>query len=84
VHSFFDTPPWIFFAKKMAENLYIRKEKREVSLLRDNAETRYKTLIAECPQVIQRVPQYHIASYLGVTPESLSRIRKLRSATRDR
>jgi len=42
----------------------------------DDAETRYKKLIENKPTLFQRVPQYLIASYLNVTPESLSRIRK--------
>jgi CRP-like cAMP-binding protein len=41
----------------------------------DTATDRYEKLIATYPRLIQRVPQYMVASYLGVTPESLSRIR---------
>lgn len=40
------------------------------------AEDRYVHLRATRPDLLQRVPQYHIASYLGITPQSLSRIRK--------
>ncbi|MFK8055919.1 MAG: Crp/Fnr family transcriptional regulator [Saprospiraceae bacterium] len=39
-------------------------------------EQRYENLLLERPDLLQRVPQYHLASYLGVKPESLSRIRK--------
>lgn len=39
-------------------------------------EERYKNLIETRPDLLQRVPQYHLASYLGIQPESLSRIRK--------
>ena len=39
-------------------------------------EERYKSLLETRPDLIQRIPQYHLASYLGVKPESLSRIRK--------
>lgn len=39
-------------------------------------EQRYEKLLNERPDLLQRVPQYHLASYLGVKPESLSRIRK--------
>ena len=45
-------------------------------LLLSDAMTRYKKFLAEEPQLLQRVPQYMIASYLGMTPETLSRIRK--------
>ena len=39
-------------------------------------EARYKNLIESRPELLERVPQYYLASYLGVKPESLSRIRK--------
>lgn len=39
-------------------------------------EERYKNLLETRPDLIQRIPQYHLASYLGIKPESLSRIRK--------
>lgn len=39
-------------------------------------EQRYENLLKERPDLLQRVPQYHLASYIGVKPESLSRIRK--------
>lgn len=42
----------------------------------ESAETRYLDLLSKNPSIAQRVSQYHIASYLGITPESLSRLRK--------
>ncbi len=44
--------------------------------LTKNPEERYKMLQQTRPELLQRVPQYHLASFLGVQPESLSRIRK--------
>jgi CRP-like cAMP-binding protein len=41
-----------------------------------SAEERYLKIVKECPGLIQRVPQYQLASYLGIQPETLSRIRK--------
>jgi CRP-like cAMP-binding protein len=41
-----------------------------------SAEERYKKLVEERPDLIQRIPQYQLAGYLGIQPESLSRIRK--------
>lgn len=77
VLSFFEKElHWIQFSKKMVEKLYFRKESRELSFLKDSPQERYQKLIVEFPGLIQRVPQYHIASYLGIAPESLSRIRK--------
>lgn len=46
-------------------------------------EERYRRLAAENPALLQRLPQYHIANYLGVTPETLSRIRARMGAARN-
>jgi CRP-like cAMP-binding protein len=48
---------------------------RLLSLLKDKPFFRYQQLLAENPAIFQRIPQYYIASYLGITPVSLSRIR---------
>ena len=42
----------------------------------ETPDEKYRTLIEEKPHLLQRLPQYHIAAYIGVTPETLSRIRK--------
>ncbi len=46
------------------------------NFITNSPEERYKNLINTKPELLQRVAQHQIASYLGVTPESLSRIRK--------
>ncbi|HEY5959909.1 MAG TPA: Crp/Fnr family transcriptional regulator [Polyangiaceae bacterium] len=46
-----------------------------LSRIKDSPRERYEALVREHPDVIQRVPQHYIASYLGITPVSLSRIR---------
>jgi CRP-like cAMP-binding protein len=56
--------------------LYVRRTKREFSFITQSAEERYLTLMASHSQIIQHVPQKHIASYLGIKAESLSRIRR--------
>ncbi len=55
--------------------IYINNFERTVSLLLDSAETRYLKLLTTRPEIIQRVPLYMVASYLGITPEALSRVR---------
>ncbi|TNE81361.1 MAG: Crp/Fnr family transcriptional regulator [Bacteroidetes bacterium] len=60
----------------MAEQLYLQWHEKSKSLLMDNATERYLKLIQNRAELPQRVPQYLIAEYLGITPESLSRIRK--------
>lgn len=68
-------PGWTRFSKKMTEWLYMRKEQRELDFLKLSAEERYRKFLVEFPRFDQRISQYHIASYLGLAPESLSRIR---------
>lgn len=46
-----------------------------VSRIKDNPEKRYRDLIEQYPEIVRRVPQHHIASFLGITSVSLSRIR---------
>ena len=52
------------------------KDQRIVSALSANAEERYLQFLATYPSIVRRVPQAMLASYLGITPETLSRIRK--------
>ena len=67
---------WQALGRILAEQLYIKKEQREAEFLLDDAETRYRTFQAQFPGLEDRLPQYHVASYLGITPVALSRIRK--------
>ena len=60
----------------IAENLFCHKARREYELLTMDAAQRYACLLSQQPSVEAHVPQYHIASYLGITPVALSRIRK--------
>lgn len=62
--------------RKASESLFLKKSKRELSLLRDSAEQRYLNLFKERPELIRQIPLKYIASYIGVTPQALSRIRK--------
>lgn len=58
-----------------AETSFIDKQQQQIELLTKSAEERYKILSHKFPNIHQRVSQKHIASYLGITPQSLSRIR---------
>jgi len=60
----------------MSEELLKNKSKRLISLLNTTAEERYIDLLSEQPHIIQLIPLKYIASYIGVTPQALSRIRK--------
>nr|WP_246032185.1 Crp/Fnr family transcriptional regulator [Leptospira fluminis] len=68
-------PAWERLGRKTAEFLFIKKAKREYELLALSAEQRYESLKKAYPKIEESIPQYHIASYLGITPVSLSRIR---------
>jgi CRP-like cAMP-binding protein len=66
---------WQINAGKYYMNLYAAKENRERDLLSDSAEKKYKKFLIEYPELESRINQYYIASYLGITNVSLSRIR---------
>lgn len=59
-----------------AESSFIDKQQQQIELLTMNAEERYTLLLQRFPNIGNRIAQKHIASYLGITPQSLSRIRK--------
>ena len=62
--------------KAVSEMLYIRKQQQQIDLLTLTPQERYLKLIESSPEIFQRTPLKVIASYLGLTAESLSRIRK--------
>jgi len=60
----------------MTERLFLVKSKREQTLLNDSAEQRYLNLFKDYPEIFKEVQLKYISSYIGVTPQGLSRIRK--------
>jgi len=69
-------PKFERFGRIVAENAYLGIRYRTKTLTNLSAEERYLKLIKERPKISDRVPQYYIASYLNIKPQSLSRIRK--------
>lgn len=69
-------PKWNLLLIKLLEKGYAVKEKREREFLLLDAESRYKIFLEEYPTLENRVKQHMVASYLGITPIALSRIRK--------
>lgn len=65
-----------FYIAYLEKNWVIEKEKREISLVMENATERYLQLLSKHPDISNRIPLLHIASHLGITPTQLSRIRK--------
>lgn len=66
------------FFRIRAERTAAFMQQRIISNLTESAEERYENFIEKYPQIVQRVPQYALASYLGMTTEFLSRIRNKR------
>lgn len=71
-------PEWQKFRRKVAEWLYVRKEDRELAFLLTSPEERYDALLRDFASVIERIPQHLLASYVGIAPESLSRLKRRR------
>lgn len=69
-------PCWERLGRLIAEQLFVSKETRERELLLLSAEDRYRLFLERYGPVAAAIPQYHIASYLGITPVALSRIRR--------
>ncbi len=67
---------WERIGRHLAESAYVTSVLRANRLLHDDYNTRVETFINESPSLIQRVPQYMIASYLNMTPETLSRVKR--------
>jgi CRP-like cAMP-binding protein len=63
-------------ARMVSELLYLQKQYQQIELLTQTAEQRYLNLLEKHPLIIQRTAAKHIASYLGITPESFSRMQK--------
>lgn len=76
MHAFYDRfPAWQTFGRKMMEDAFMSVIDVLISFQTMDAETRYLQLL-EKSEAIHRVPLKQLASYLGITPNSLSRIRK--------
>lgn len=59
-----------------AESSFLDKQQQQIELLTKSAKERYEILLKRFPSIQNRISQNHIASYLGITPQSLSRIRR--------
>lgn len=63
-------------SRAIMEVAFAEQKEALASYYTDSPEQRYRKLLKTRPGLVQRIPQYHIASYIGIKPESLSRIRK--------
>jgi CRP-like cAMP-binding protein len=71
-----DIPAFSAMANVISQNNTIATQKRMQTAMSYTAEERYEDLISNYPQFLQRFPQNMIASYLGLSPETLSRLKK--------
>ncbi|MDJ1503636.1 Crp/Fnr family transcriptional regulator [Xanthocytophaga agilis] len=69
------------FGRLAIGEVYVDAIKQISSLYNDPPELRYQTFFERFPDIAQRIPQYYIASYVGIKPQSLSRIRKRLAGT---
>ncbi len=60
----------------MAENAFLSLSQLNKMLTNEEPQERYLNLLKQRPELVEKIPQHYIASYLGIKPESLSRIRK--------
>ncbi len=68
-------PAFEHLHRVILEQTFLRFYKRSVSFILQSPKERYDELVAGSPQVLQHAAQYHIASYLGISPQHLSRLR---------
>jgi hypothetical protein len=64
------------YFRLLMTNAYVALQKRLTSFISATVEGQYTTFTRMYPDIVQRVPQHMIASYKGLTPETLSRVRK--------
>jgi CRP-like cAMP-binding protein len=69
-------PKFEHFMRLLLQNAYIAAQRRFNQMSSLTTEERYTRLVNTYPDIVQRIPQHMIASYLGLTPETLSRARK--------
>lgn len=74
-----ESSEWHRLGKYISDSLLARKCRRETSFLTEDAYERYKLLLKTYPGIERHVAQHHIAAYLGIKPESLSRLKSLRA-----
>jgi CRP-like cAMP-binding protein len=67
---------WANIGRRIAEMAYHHTHHRVLSLLTQPAKARYEELLKESPALLRVAPQHYVASYLGITPQSLSRLRR--------
>jgi CRP-like cAMP-binding protein len=76
VNTLFNLPSWNTFTRKLIQEVQTFTDEILEDMQTETAENRYRKMLFDNDPLLQRVPLKHIASYLGIAPQSLSRIRK--------
>lgn len=69
-------PKYETYTRLQITGAYVAMQKRLTSIISLPVDERYSNLVATYPDIVQRVPQHMIAAFMGLTPETLSRVRK--------
>ena len=75
-NTLFELKSWSTFARKILQEVQFFTEEILEEIQTETAEFRYKKMIENDPQLANRIPLKYLASYFGIAPQSLSRIRK--------
>jgi len=73
---YLEVPKFDRFFRVLLQNAFVSNQQRIIASISQTAEEQYLAFIKKYPSLEQRVPQHQVASYLGVTPETISRIRR--------
>jgi CRP-like cAMP-binding protein len=76
IEAYVNYPNFDRVFRVMIENAFVAMQKRVLQNISSTAEERYLTFVESYPNLVNRIPQTQIASYIGITPEFLSKIRK--------
>jgi CRP-like cAMP-binding protein len=71
-------PKFDRFFRILLQNAFVANQNRILASISETAEEQYKNFVKKYPTLEQRIPQHQIASYLGIAPETISRIRKIK------
>jgi CRP/FNR family transcriptional regulator, anaerobic regulatory protein len=71
-----ELPKWERLGRRIIEEMFVESQRRIYSFITETAETRYKRILKQYPDIIHDVPLKYIADFLGIKLQSLSRLRK--------
>lgn len=75
-HELMELQSWNIFIRKLIQEVQKYTDQILVQIQSETAEARYQRMLENCDPIVARVPLKYLASYLGIAPQSLSRIRK--------